>query len=183
MFVAAYPPPEAVEDLEAFLEPRREAGEFRWTSPDQWHLTLAFMADVSDHALDDLIDRLETAARKREPLAASIAGGGAYPGVDFAKVLWAGLDVDDAEELRRLAAGSRAAAAKAGSAPGGDRFRAHLTVARIGRPIDATKWVRLLDSYRGPQWTLDEVALVASHLGQGSRKRPRHVTVATFRLG
>ena len=183
MFVAAYPPQEAIEDFEAFLEPRREAGEFRWTSPDQWHLTLAFMAEVPDRALDDLVDRLDRAATKRKPMSASITGGGAYPGVDVAKVLWAGLDVDGTEELGRLAAGCRAAAAKAGSAPGGERFRAHLTVARTSRPIEATKWVRLLDSYRGPQWTLDEVVLVASYLGEGPRKRPRHVTVATFRLG
>ena len=44
LFAAVVPPPEAIEDLAAFLEPREEAGpDLRWTTPEQWHLTLAFM--------------------------------------------------------------------------------------------------------------------------------------------
>lgn len=180
MFVAAYPPQDAIEDLDAFLEPRREAGEFRWNSPELWHLTLAFLADVPERSLDELTERLARAAGKRRPMTASIDGGGAYPGVDFAKVLWAGLSVDDPVELDELAAGCRRAAAKAGSPPSGERFRPHLTVARMRHPIEATRWVRILDAYRGPQWTLDEVALVASYLGEGPRKLPRHEVLATF---
>lgn len=183
MFVAAYPPPEAIDDLDAFLEPRREHGKFRWSSPDQIHLTLTFLADVADRVQDDLVDRLARAAAKRRAMTASISGGGAFPNVGHAKVLWADLQVDDTDELERLATGCRAAAAKSGSASSGERFSPHLTVARTGRPIEATKWVRLLDSYRGPTWPLDEIALVASYLGEGPRKRPRHEVVAAFPVG
>lgn len=183
MFVAAYPPQEALEDLDDFLEARRDAGDFRWSAIDQVHLTLAFLADVPDHALDDLVDRLAHAAAKRRAMTASIGGGGVFPRVDFAKILWVGLQVDADDELAALAASCRAAAAKAGAAPSGERFRPHLTVARIRRPIEATKWVRLLDSYRGPAWQLDHIDLVASHLGEGPGKRPRHVAVETFPLG
>lgn len=182
MFVAAYPPTEAIEDLDAFLEPRRDHGEFRWVPADQMHLTLAFLAEVPDRAQDELADRLSRAAGKRRVMNASVGGGGAFPGVDLAKVLWAGVQVDDVDELDRLATGCRAAAAKAGSPPSGERFTAHVTVARLGRPIEATKWVRLLDAYRGPVWQLDEIALVASYLGEGPRKRPRHEVVEVFAL-
>jgi 2'-5' RNA ligase len=182
MFVAAYPPREAIEDLDDFLEPRREAGDFRWSATDQIHLTLAFLADVPDRALDELVDRLAHVAGRRRAMTASIAGGGVFPRVDFAKILWVGLHVDEPAELARLAANGRSAAAKAGAAPSGERFRPHLTIARIRRPIEATKWVRLLDSYRGPAWQLDQIALVASHLGEGPRKRPRHEMVETFAL-
>jgi 2'-5' RNA ligase len=182
MFVAAYPSLEAIEDLDAFLDPRREAADFRWTVPEQWHLTLAFLADVPDRAQDDLIERLERAAAKRPAMTAAVAGGGAFPGPDDAKVLWVGLDVEDPAALDSLAAGCRAAAAKAGCQPSGERFRPHLTIARLRRPMEATKWVRLLDSYRGPEWALGEVALLSSHLGEGPRKRPRHEVLATFPL-
>jgi 2'-5' RNA ligase len=43
--------------------------------------------------------------------------------------------------------------------------------------------VRLLDAYRGPAWTASEVVLVASHLGEGPRRRPRHEVVAELPLG
>ena len=45
VFVAVDPPAEVVDDLDGFLEARRDAGDgLRWTPPSQWHLTLAFMA-------------------------------------------------------------------------------------------------------------------------------------------
>lgn len=182
MFVAAIPPPEVVEDLEAFLSVRREAEPLRWTLPEHWHLTLAFLADVPDRSYDDLLARLERAARKRHPMTATVAGGGAFPHPGRAKVLWAGVEVDDPVELSRLATGCRAAASKAGIEVPGERFRAHLTLARMGRPIEATRWLRVLEAYRGPTYRLDEIALVASHLGEGPRKRPRYEVHETFRL-
>ena len=182
MFVAAVPPPEVVEHLEEFLSVRRDAAAYRWTVPDQWHVTLAFLAEVPDRAYDDLVERLTRAARKRHPVRATIAGGGAFPNVGRAKVLWAGLELDDAEELRRLATGSRAAASKAGIEVAGERFKPHITVARTGRPVEATTWVRLLDAYRGPEHVLDEISLIASHLGEGPRKRPRYEVMETFPL-
>jgi 2'-5' RNA ligase len=183
MFVAAVPPVGVLEDLEEFLSVRREAATFRWTVPDQWHITLAFLADVPERSYDDLVDRLGRAARKRHPMTATIAGGGTFPNVSRAKVLWAGVELDDAEELRRLATGCRAAASKAGIEVAGERFKPHITVARIGHPIEATPWVRLFDTYRGPTYALDEISLIASHLGEGPRKRPRYEVMETFRLG
>ena len=181
--MAAVPPVAALEDLEEFLAVRREAGGFRWTVPEQWHLTLAFLSDVPDRSLDDLVERLARAARKRRPMRATIAGGGAFPNVGRARVLWAGLELDDPEELRRLSVGCRAAASKAGIEVAGERFKPHVTLARMGRPVEATSWVRVLDAYRGPAWDLDEITLIASHLGEGPRKRPRYEVVEVFPLG
>jgi len=183
MFVAVVPREGVVEDLEGFLAPRREAAAFRWTVPDQWHLTLAFAANVPDRSYDDLVARLTRAADKRSPMQARIAGGGAFPNVGRAKVLFAGVETTDEEELRRAATGARAALVKAGAEVDGQRLRPHLTLARMGRPVEATKWVRLLDGYAGPSWRIDELALVASHLGEGPRMRPRHEVVETFTLG
>jgi 2'-5' RNA ligase len=184
MFVAVRPPEEAIEHLDAFLDVRREAGGFRWVLADQVHVTLAFLADVPDRNVDDLVERLERAAHKRTPFRTRIHGGGAFPNAAKARVIWAGLDLDEHgfEELRRLATGARAAATKAGVDATGQRFRPHLTVARLGVPAEATRWVRLLDAYAGPPWPVHEVELVASYLGEGPRKRPRHETVATFPL-
>jgi RNA 2',3'-cyclic 3'-phosphodiesterase len=190
MFVAVIPPESVIEDLEAFVGPRREATPFRWTQPEQWHLTLAFSADVPDRSYDDLVDRLGRAARKRRPVEARIAGGGAFPNVARAKVVYAGVQTHaepgpetGAEELRRMATGARAAVARSGAEVDGQRFRPHLTLARVHRPVEATKFVHLLDAYASPTWTVDELALVASHLGEGPRNRARHEVVETFSLG
>jgi 2'-5' RNA ligase len=184
MFVALQPPPEAVEHLDEFLEVRRAAVAFRWSPPEQFHLTLAFLAEVPDSALDDLLERLAGAAARRTAFETALVGGGAFPNAARARVLWTGLGLDDARraELDRLATGTRAAANRAGTAVDGQRFRPHVTVARIGRAQDVTSWVRLLDTYRGPGWRADRIALVASYLGEGPRGRPRHESVQEFAL-
>jgi 2'-5' RNA ligase len=184
MFVAVVPPDEAVDHLDAFLDARRAAAPFRWAAREQLHLTLAFLADVPDRKLDDLVERLGRAATRRTGFEAVVAGGGSFPNVARARVLWAGLDLDEhgQEELGRMATGARAAANRAGIAVDGQRFRPHLTVARLGHPEDVTSWVRLLDAYRGPSWTVDRLTLVASYLGEGPRRRPRYELVDDFRL-
>lgn len=187
MFVALVPPDEVIEDLSEFLAPRQEAEPgFRWTTPEQWHLTLAFMAQVSDRHLDDLVARLERAAGRRTAFPLRLAGAGAFPGPSRAKVLFAavraGENGEHQEELRRLATGTRAAATKAGAPADGGRFHPHVTLARIGRPIEATRWLRVLEAYRGPAWQADEITLIESHLGEGPRNRPRYEVVETFPL-
>ena len=185
MFVALVPPEEAIADLDAFLEPRRDVGDLRWTDAGQVHVTLAFLAAVEDRRVEDLVERLERAADRRTPFDTAITGGGAFPGVARARVVWAGLALDDdaSTTLDRLAAGCRAAATRSGIAVDGQRFRPHLTIGRTRVPCDVSRWVRLLDGYGGPRWRADRVTLVASYLGEGPRGRPRYESVAELPLG
>lgn len=185
MFVAVVPPDDVVEHLDEFLAPRRDAAEFRWAPVEQLHLTLAFLASVPDRRLDDLIERVGAAAARRTPFATRVAGGGAFPDVARARVLYADLALDDDARgsLERLAAGTRTAAATSGVEIDGQRFRPHVTVARLGRPTEVSNWVRLLDAYEGPGFTVDQVSLVASYLGEGHRRRPRYEVIETFPLG
>ncbi|NYG54385.1 RNA 2',3'-cyclic phosphodiesterase [Nocardioides perillae] len=187
VFVALRPPEEAVEHLADFLEPRREAAPpgLRWSLVEQLHVTLAFAAELEERRLDDLLEGVAAAAARRRPVPTRVAGGGAFPDVGRAKVLWAGLDLapDDAAEVDALAAGVRTAVARAGAPVDGARFRPHLTVARLGRPREITRWVQLLDAYVGPRWHADQVAVVASHLGEGPGGRPRHEQLARLPVG
>jgi 2'-5' RNA ligase len=185
MFAALVPPADVVEHLDDFLEVRRGAGELRWADVSQLHVTVAFLAEVPDRSLDDLVERLGRAAHRRTAITTRVAGGGAFPNVSRARVLWAGLDLDEAgrTEIGRLATGARAAASKAGVAVDGQRFKPHLTVARLKHPVEVSDWVRLLDAYSGPEWRVEELSLIASHLGEGPRRRPRYELVETFPLG
>ena len=55
MFIALLLPEAVKQDLAEFLEPRQEAGpNLRWTVPEQWHLTLAFLPEVTDRHTDEL---------------------------------------------------------------------------------------------------------------------------------
>ena len=184
LFAALVPSAEALEHLDEFLDVRRAAGELRWVQADQVHVTLAFFESVPETRFDDLVERLGRAAARRSAFETAITGGGAFPNVGRAKVLWTGLDLDEPSrtELDRLATSCSAAASRAGVEVDGARFRPHLTLGRTKFPHDVSSWVRLLDSYTGPRWRADELTLVASYLGEGPRGRPRHVPVAGFPL-
>ena len=183
MFVAVTPPDPVLDDLSGFLEARPD---MRWSPPAQWHVTLAFLASVAEHRIDDLVTRLSRVAARRSAFAARITGAGCFPNPAHASVLWlavrSGASPDDTTDLRRLAVGARAAANKSGNAPDGKAFVPHLTVARLRRPIEATKWLRVLDTYQSADWTVDHIDLVTSYLGQGPNGRPRYEAVASLPL-
>ena len=183
MFVAVRPPAGALDDLDAFLEPRRAAGHgLRWTRPHQWHLTLAFLPRVDERRLDELRGRLADGAERAAPFEVRIGGAGAFPEASAARVLWLGVPAEAAERLTSLAVVSRNAASVSGIPVEGQRFHPHLTVARLGRRTEATRWLRVLDTYAGPAWTADELVVVESHPGAHGQTGARHEVRAAVTL-
>ena len=75
LFVAPTPPEAVAEELAARVAPLRAlAPELRWSRPEQWYLTLAFLGEVAGAAREDMASRLERAARHHAPLPLSFAG-------------------------------------------------------------------------------------------------------------
>lgn len=181
LFAALVPPAKVVADLEEFLASRREAGvDLRWSDPEQLHVTLAFLPDAPEARLDRLTEQLAGAV-SGGPFALRLAGGGAFPNPYAARVLFAHVE-DPGSRLVSLARRVRGAANHAGVSVEGGRFQAHLTLARSRRPIEATRWIRVLDSYESPGWVAEEVELIESHLGQGRERRPRYERLERFAL-
>lgn len=183
LFVAVVPPPEVVEHLAEFVEPRREHPDedLRWAAEENWHVTLAFLGEVPDRKADDLEERLERAAKRRPPMRLRVEGAGAFPNAAEARVLWTGVH-GDRQALSRLATGTRAAANRAGIEVAGRRFTPHLTLARTRRPVEVTRWLRVFDGYSGPEWTADGIELIASRLGQGPNRGSAYDTVGEWPL-
>ncbi|MGY4720632.1 RNA 2',3'-cyclic phosphodiesterase [Naumannella cuiyingiana] len=182
MFVAALPPEDVIDDLDAFVEPRRGADpRLRWTPAEQWHLTTAFLPRVPDRAVEPLIAELTAATSVVPPFAAALTGAGCFGPPDAARVLWLGL-APGADELARLSRRTRSAANRVGAEPDGSNFTAHLTLARANRRFEAGRWLQILDTHRSRQWTVDELWLIASHLGEGPRGRARHERLAALPL-
>ena len=156
LFVSIEPPEDAVEHLDEFLAVRRSSGpELRWSSPAQWHLTLAFMGAAPDRVVEDVVDGVAAVAARTPPARLAVAEVGASRTSRGRRCSGRALPVQDGvddgvEALGRLARGVRSACSVAGAAPEGGPFVPHLTLGRFSRAEDATRWVRVLSTYAGP---------------------------------
>jgi 2'-5' RNA ligase len=189
LFVSIEPSADAVEHLDEFLSVRRSSGpQLRWSAPAQWHLTLAFMGSAPERVVEDVVDEVSAFAARTPVVGLAVAGGGCFPDVTRAKVLWAAVGhgegaVGSVEALGRLARGVRSACSVAGAAPEGGPFEPHLTLGRFSRAEDATRWVRVLSTYAGPPWHAADVAVISSHLPRERGHRARHEVLARLPLG
>jgi 2'-5' RNA ligase len=184
MFVAVVPPDDVLAELDVFCEPRREAAAespWRWALAEQWHLTLAFLPGVPDADYEALCECLAAAALPRPQFELSLAGAGSFSNPSRAKVLWCGV-TGDLERLRALSDATRSAANQAGVVVDGQKHRPHLTLARAGRPVQATRWLRVFETFQSAKWVVGEIDLIESHLGQGPNRHPRYETRERFPL-
>ena len=164
LFVALWPPAEVLDQIEAL--PRQARPGVRWTTRDQWHVTLRFLGSAD-------VDVVEPALRglRHPPVEAVIGGRVGRLGTSALVVPVAGVD--------SLAAAVLEATASVVPIPTGHeaRFVGHLTLARLkgGAGVDG-----LVDSLIEVSWSGDEVALVQSILGSGPAT---YRTAATVALG
>ncbi|MFC5231410.1 RNA 2',3'-cyclic phosphodiesterase [Pseudonocardia zijingensis] len=178
LFVAVTPPVDALDELRAATAAARSAHpDLRWTRPDQWHLTLAFLGDVGDDARADVAVRLGRTAARHAPLELALRGAGRFG----ERVLWTRVDGDLAG-LRGLAASVRAAARKARIAVEDRPYRPHLTLARGRDGADLRPLVDALAGFAGRRWTATEVHLVRSRLGAGPDRTARYEPVTSWPL-
>ncbi len=181
LFVALAPPPAVLDELDAAVAPLRAARpDLRWTSRDAWHITLAFLGEVSETAEPRLTPRLDRATARHHQFRLAFAGAGAFSSAGRARVLWCRLSGDD-REVASLAMSVAAAARRAGAPvpDEGRAFRPHLTLARCRVPADARALVAALSEYRGPAWTADRIHLIRSRPGG----QPRYTTLGSWPLG
>ncbi|GEL20835.1 RNA 2',3'-cyclic phosphodiesterase [Pseudonocardia asaccharolytica DSM 44247 = NBRC 16224] len=180
MFVALTPPPEVVGELWAAMAVlRANQPGLRWTTPEQWHLTLVFLGEVEDSARPELIERVGRVATRNPPLTLSFGAGGRFGN----RVLWTRVE-GETDRLRRLATSARAACRRCGL-PVEDRpYRPHLTLARTrGDTEDLRTAVAQLDRFAGRPWTADRLHLVRSLLGAGPGHTARHERIISWPLG
>jgi RNA 2',3'-cyclic 3'-phosphodiesterase len=179
LFVAVTPPAGAVDELgSAVTGVRAVHTGLRWTRPEQWHLTLAFLGEVDERAHADLTTRLTRAAARHAPLRLALHGAGRFGD----RVLWTRV-TGDVAELKRLAASVQAAARRARLPVEERPYRPHLTLARGREGVALRPAVDALAGFSGSTWSATQLHLVRSDLGAGPDRTSRHEVIASWPLG
>jgi 2'-5' RNA ligase len=146
LFVAVWPPSEVVEGLADLSRPNRSG--VRWTTPDQWHVTLRFFGSVNDPE-----DGKRALAQLASP-GATVATAG--PAVERLGPSILCLPVAGLDELATRVVG---ATASVGTPPDDRPFRGHITLARARRGVNLRPFSGVAFH---AAWSVDEVTLVAS---------------------
>lgn len=177
LFVAVMPPAPACEHLhDVVTDVRRRPGleKVRWTAPERWHITLAFLGDPPEHVDEDVAEALQQWGEHAAITGMQLTGAGSYRRT----VLWIGVGEGSGRDALAAAA-RRIPALVRGTGAAADRreWRPHLTVGRLrgGAPDPA---VAALASYRGPTWDVHEIHLIRSTGGAA----PVHHRIATVSL-
>ena len=164
LFVAVWPPEDMLDAVARLARPPVDG--VRWTSREQWHVTLRFLGSVDDPAA--VVDALPRVGAG--PVEARL---GPAVGRFGNRVLHAPVS-----GLGELAEEVAAATAGIGQPPEDREFSGHVTLARVakGARVDLG---RLAGEAVSGRWTVRQVCLVESHLGPAGA---RYEVVASFGL-
>jgi RNA 2',3'-cyclic 3'-phosphodiesterase len=163
LFVAVAPPANVLAMVAGLDRP--EVPGVRWTTADQWHVTLRFLGEVEDPG--PVAAALDGASLA--PATATVGPRVATLGRGVLMVPVAGLDA--------LAGAVISATAGVGRPPEDRPFRGHLTLARA-RPGASVRG--LAGAAVAATFPVDDVRLVRSRLGRGGA---RYEDVHVRRLG
>ena len=171
LFIAIDPPKEARQVLAETINELEKSipNGVRWVQPHRIHLTVKFLGNVSNSALDDILAAIEQASNDFQDgnFNLNLFGLGLFPNRSRPRVLWAGVQ-GDLDSLEKLHHEVDSAVSRLGFTLDQGPYRPHLT---LGRPRNGVPQQRLSligdtisnwPSLRPVIWPVDSVHLIQS---------------------
>lgn len=134
----------------------------KWIPPENFHLTLHFLGDLSLAAANDVAEILEMVSHRMEPFELKTSGPDQFPHKGQPRIIYEGIE-QGKEECRRLHRWIGNSLSELGITLEHHRYIPHISLCRLNRrtvlqPSFATLPLRLLET------TIDSIALFQSTL-------------------
>jgi len=164
LFVAVPIPDGLRSSLAAAVAPLRADGPagVRWTRPEGWHVTLAFLGAVPDERWHEVVAVVDVVAADGVPIGLASSAAGRF-GRD---VLWLGLDDEPAGALARMGEQVQEGLEAAGLPVQRRPVHPHVTLARSRRRAVGRDLVERL-ALPPVRWRATSVQVWSSQLGNG----------------
>lgn len=184
-FIALNLPPEVKAGLARFqdgLKGSWRSDWVRWTPPEQIHLTLRFLGNISADSVPELEAALRRACAGVSAFGLAAEGFGCFPDGSHPRILWIGMN----GELDSLTSLVERVVRETG--PWGERedkaFHPHLTIGRVktNHPHELRKLSEEISRVKSPslgKWPVTQVDLMQSEL---SEQGACHECIATVPL-
>lgn len=151
---------------------RKEIGELvRWVPPQNMHLTLKFLGDVSPSSVEFLMQMLRKEAENVDCLNIRMTGLGSFPNLKRPRVVYIGIQAPAA--LESLQRGIESASRRLGYESEERSFSPHLTLGRVKQQVTALDQQKIRRLIEGTQVDVlgtarvDSVHLYKSELQPG----------------
>ena len=119
-----------------------EGADAKLVAPQNLHLTLRFLGEIEESAVDRVIDEMRTLSF--QPFEVQFKGAGAFPNPTRMNVVWVAVS-RGRDDLKRIAEELEPKLRRIGIPPDKKGFSPHLTVARIRSGRNKDKIIRLLN--------------------------------------
>ena len=161
-------------------ELRATGADLKVVAPENLHLTLKFLGDVSDERADAIVEAVRGACQGQDPFTMRLTGMGTFPPRGAPRVVWVGLE--GAEPLEAIARALEERLLLLGY-PAEDRpFRAHVTLARARSPQGKGAVIGVVKAHERDELGAVEVRDVRLMRSELSRAGPTYSVVASVPL-
>jgi RNA 2',3'-cyclic 3'-phosphodiesterase len=174
----------AIESAQRTLCDTLRDSTVRWTTREQFHLTLRFLGNVKAHRTDALAEALRSVCSGFGPLTLCAKGIGFFPGARMPRVAWVGVR-DNQEQLPKLQRSIELATRDYTNEPSEKDFAGHVTLCRFKsinrRDAESMNQAanRLAQQVFG-EWTVEDIDLIRSELSPAG---PKYTVLAAAKFG
>lgn len=159
----AIPVPSHLQVALSRVQMHSESG-MRWVAPKNLHLTIRFLGDISEEQLERVyLAAVQAVQEAPGPFTLQVAGIGAFPSANQARVIWAGLS-GDLKPLAQLYEIVQARLHEVGFAFEKRPFRPHITLARLRDPAPLSPQLKRLQNQAFGSWRIDTLQVIESKL-------------------
>jgi RNA 2',3'-cyclic 3'-phosphodiesterase len=158
----------AIGRAQSQLQRHAPPGAFRWTRPEQFHVTLKFLGDIPPEQVEPLEKSTTAACASFAPMQLAAHGIGFFPGEHKPRVVWVGAN-DATRQLVELHRRIEAAVRTFAPAEPPERFTGHITLGRFkpgyrGSLRELLERATVLRDRHFGEWCASEVDIMRSEL-------------------
>lgn len=135
-----------LSELQALF--KNSGADVKWVNPKDIHLTLKFLGEVDEEKSLKIAGVIENIAKASRQFEISLSSAGAFPKIEFARVIWIGIAKGDLE-TKTLAKELDERLEKLGIAKEERPFSSHITIGRVRSSLNKDKLIKALKEAEG----------------------------------
>lgn len=125
---------------------KNSGADVKWVEPENIHLTLKFLGEIDNKQLSNIIKVLQDSNQNRNSFYIRLSSLGAFPKINFPRVIWIGIDKGEAES-KQIATDLEEELAKIGIPKEEKRpFSCHITLGRLRSVLNRDRLIKDLDN-------------------------------------